>query len=195
MKCEFKKIEKRIYDLEIKLKIVDPYRLERWDRLKLYAFNRALYKMSGDEYKLLELPEYLKFAEEIYEGLAKYYIEDHEKRERWRKEEEEYREKQRQYRERAKQRKLEELKEKEKLEEEKFNSHPERSEGSLIIEKDSSVAPLPQNDEFCPPEPPLSHFVPQCHPELDTGSDHETTVIPPRKSTLFPHRINWDAYG
>jgi len=195
MKCEFKEIEKRIYDLEIKLKIVDPKSSEKWERLKLYAFSRALQEKPEEITNELELPDYLKFAEEVYNGLVIKYIEYFRRQERWRKEDEEYREKQRQYRERAKQRKLEELKEKEKLKEEKSNSHPERSEGSLIIEKDSSVAPLPQNDKFCPPEPPLSHPVPQCHPVLDTGSVQDTTVIPPKKSILFPHRINWDAYG
>ncbi|OGI04485.1 MAG: hypothetical protein A2Y25_06005 [Candidatus Melainabacteria bacterium GWF2_37_15] len=177
MKSEFKEIEKRIYELEKKLKIVDPYSLEKWERIQLYAFSRALQEISKEEYKLLELPDYLKFAEKIYERLAKYYIEEHRKQERWRKEDEEYREKERQRREIRKQRKLEELKKKEEeklRKQEEFNRHCERSKGShrhverSETSRDSSA--LPQNDV-------------------------KENPSPPRKSILFPDRINWDEYG
>jgi len=192
MKCEFKEIEKRIYDLEIKLKIVDPYRLERWDRLKLYAFSRALQEKPEEISTELELPDYLKFAEEVYNGLVIKYIEYFRRQERWRKEDEEYREKQKQYRERAKQRKLEELKKKEEEEklrkQEEFNRHCEGfSPKQSIIQHTYEWIAEPVPSEAC-------HPVPECHPVLDTGSDNETTVIPHKKSTLFPHRINWDVY-
>jgi len=190
MKSEFKEIEKRIYALEVRLGIVNFYIYDRWESLKLYAQNRALYEMQKEVYKLLELPEYLKFAEEIYEGLVKYYIEDYKKRELRRKEDEEYQEKERQRRERAKQRRLEKLKKQEEL---KLKKEQEELNHNLEA---------------------------QCRPVLDTGSGQETivrvilsepegrversqdvatqynkTTNQPRKSTLFPYRINWDVYG
>jgi len=189
MKCELKTIEKRIYKLEVKLGIVQENTTEDyWKLLNLMARIDA-YEEVIIQKTPREFPEFLKFAREVYKKLLKINKEEFEQQ-------------------------LEEEQQKRKLERKRIK---ERKKERRV----RNSAPV-QTSQHCPPEPSVIPSIVEGSQDVPTECDsftrtyvldqnyelrqcegfspkqsiiQDTTVIPPKKSTLFPNKINWDEYG